>query len=53
MVLADLYDAIGRLTQAAGRWRRKPPKVAPYPRPKARRRRVTTMADIKRTYLSR
>lgn len=31
--LADLYDAVNQNTRATGNWKRKAPKIAPYPRP--------------------
>ncbi|MFI2673992.1 hypothetical protein ACH5AU_31300 [Streptomyces albidoflavus] len=30
---ADLYDAVGQLTRAAGNWSKKPPDIPQYPRP--------------------
>jgi len=52
LLLADIYDAINANTRASGRWRRKPPTIPPYPRPKLRqgqRRRGQTIADVRRT----
>lgn len=34
VLLADLYDALNINTRATGSWRKKPPEVKPYPRPK-------------------
>lgn len=51
LLLADIYDAINANTRASGRWRRKPPTIPPYPRPKLRRgqrRRGQTIADVRR-----
>jgi hypothetical protein len=31
--LADLYDAIMFNARASGNWKKKPPKIDPYPRP--------------------
>lgn len=31
---ADLYDALNMNTVATGQWKKKPPKIDPYPRPK-------------------
>lgn len=50
-LLADIYDAVNVNTTATGRWKKRPPKIQPYPRPKSRRRKVTTVADLKRKYM--
>lgn len=57
-VLADLYDAISTNTRATGRWRRRPPNIPPYPRPKPQgkavaqqgqgQRRGQSIADVRR-----
>ena len=36
-LLADVYDALNQNTRATGNWGKKgPPKIEPYPRPKAK-----------------
>lgn len=52
-LLADVYDAINVGTRATGRWKRKPPKIPAYPRPKgakgaAAKRRGQSIADVRR-----
>ena len=50
--LADLYDAISQLTQAAGNWRKKPPDIKPYSRPgdeaAAEKKKPKSLADVVR-----
>ena len=46
-LLADLFDAVQANTMASGNWKNSPPKLKPYPRPAHRKRRMTTLADIK------
>jgi hypothetical protein len=53
-VLADLYDALNVNTRATGQWKRKPPKIDPYPRPEQKKagkkkRRGQSIADVRRT----
>lgn len=33
-ILADIYDSQNQTTRAAGNWEKKPPDIAPWPRPK-------------------
>lgn len=52
-ILADLYDALNVNTRATGQWKRKPPKIAEYPRPKqkkpgAKKKRGQSIADVRR-----
>jgi len=49
-VLADLYDAVMLNTQATGRWKKHPPKLPKYPRPKTRRSRMTKISDLRARY---
>lgn len=53
-LLADVFDAVNGTTRAAGRWKRRAPKIPPYPRPKPKgkaakqARRGQSIADIRR-----
>lgn len=49
-ILADVYDAINLNTRASGRWKKRAPKIDPYPRPKRARsrRRGQSISDIRR-----
>lgn len=54
-LLADVFDAVNGTTRAAGRWRKKPPKIPAYPRPtpqgkaaKTGKRRGQSIADVRR-----
>ncbi len=46
-ILADLVDSVQAVMVAAGNWKKHPPKVKPYPRPASRKKKATTIADIK------
>lgn len=48
-ILADIYDAINNNTVASGNWRKKPPKIAPYPRPnqKTNTQKRQTIGDLR------
>lgn len=35
-MLADIYDALNLNTTATGQWKKKPPEIKPYPRPKVK-----------------
>ena len=41
MISADLYDAVNINTQATGHWKKDPPKIPPYPRPKSKAKRAS------------
>ncbi|WP_198662478.1 hypothetical protein [Nocardiopsis sp. TNDT3] len=55
-VTADVFDAVNGTTRAAGRWKRHPPKIPPYPRPKPagkagkKTRRGQSIADVRRAF---
>lgn len=56
---ADLFDALNANTRATGQWGKgKAPKIAPYPRPKAKakkagKRRPTSVAEIYKRFTGR
>jgi hypothetical protein len=46
---ADLYDAINANTRATGQWKRKPPQIPRWPRPKPKQAggaSAVTVADL-------
>lgn len=51
-LLADIYDAVNVNTRATGQWKKSPPKIPPWPRPKVRRPRVT-VAEIRSRFARR
>lgn len=52
-LLADIYDAINQNTRATGNWK-KPPKIKPWPRPRAKAdkgdKKPRTVADLFSTF---
>jgi hypothetical protein len=46
-LLADIYDSQNQTTRAAGNWAKKPPEIAPWPRPKtAEKKKPVTVRDL-------
>lgn len=50
MLRAALYDAMNANTVATGQWKKRPPRIDPWPRPNRRKRKPTSIAAIRRHF---
>lgn len=54
-MLADLFDVLQVNTEATGHWKRKPPELPRYPRPKIEKKRdkPLTVAEVYRAWAAK
>lgn len=52
-ILASIFDAVNTNTKATGQWKKGPPKIKPWPRPKSkpkREKKKVTVMDLYRQF---